>query len=315
MSGQEKCVSAVIVNWNTCDILLKCLESLFCHSGRQLLEIIVVDNGSSDDSVCMVRLHYPQVQIIPLDRNVGFASANNVGIRRAGGEYICLVNSDVELICDAVGDLVRYMERVGSIGLAAPRLLNPDLTVQQGCWRFPTLARAFCTAVGLNSIFVSRGLVSRTIDLTGICQPAPVDVACGAFLLVRRQALQEVGPLDETFFFYGEDIDWCKRFWNAGWQVMYVPNTKVVHFGGQSSTGSTTKFDVQLVRTRFQYWRKYYPRTLWPALWCAQVIHHLVRIIGFFLRGVASQRKRPIAAEKVRKNMACLCWLMGVGGK
>jgi GT2 family glycosyltransferase len=249
--------STIIVNWNTRELILNCIKSLKPHISDTRDEIIVVDNASEDGSVAAIRSQFPTVTIIQCSSNLGFAKANNLAIEKCVGDVVFLVNSDIEAVSDPYVTILEYLAANPKVAAAAPRLLNADGSIQPSCWRFPTVGRAAYAAVGLNAFkrlshYFSEGYVFKG-DKT-----YPVDFACGAFLAVRRTAIEKVGLLDETFFFYGEDADWGWRFKNAGFESVYLSAIEVIHFGGQSSAKAPEHFSAQLVRAKLQFCKKHY---------------------------------------------------------
>ena len=231
-------LSVVIVNWNVREMLRACLSSIFAgwndDPGR--LEVIVVDNASPDGSAEMVRTDFPQVILIENHGNPGFAVANNQAIRVSNGRSVMLLNPDTEVLGDALGDMVRYLDANPAVGMVAPKLLNSDGSVQSSRRRFPTLATAFLESTVIqqwwrdNRVLRNYYMQDRSDD-----EMHDVDFAMGACLMVRRKVIDEVGLLDEGFFMYSEEVDWCRRIKQAGWRIVYLPVARVIHHGGQSS--------------------------------------------------------------------------------
>jgi len=302
-------LSIIIVNWNTKEILLQCLQSLIDTTHGLFIEIIVVDNGSTDGSVAAVKLRFPQVKIICNDQNLGFAKANNIGIKRSKGHYVCLINSDIVVLDDTLHQMRAYMNEHPSIGILAPKLLNQDLTPQLSCKRFPTLWNNFCVAIGLYKIFPNIKLFAgEHIKLAShIIQL--VDVASGAFWMVRREGLQEVGLLDDNFFFYGEDIDWCKRFWQAKWQVVYFPQARAIHYNGRSSAAAPTKYYIEFRRARLKYWKKHHNRFSQICYLAILFLHQIIRIVGEIILYTIKPSERKNFLVKIKRNLECIRWL------
>jgi N-acetylglucosaminyl-diphospho-decaprenol L-rhamnosyltransferase len=220
-------LTTVIVNWNTADLLLDCLDSLRAGEVR-LDDVLVVDNASTDDSVARVAQRFPAVHLIRNSANVGFAGANNQGIAASTGEYVLLLNSDTLVPPGAISSLVRFMSERPRVGACGPRLLRPDGTPQPYAYGGdPTLP--YLLRRGFSRLLLGRSLHDWTID-----RALQVDWVSGACLLLRRVALDQVGPLDGQFFMYFEDNDLCLRLRRAGWQVYYEPQVAITHLGGQS---------------------------------------------------------------------------------
>jgi len=228
-------LSIVIVSWNVRDLLRGCLRSLYAAPEGRAAQVIVVDNGSTDGSAEMVEAEFPAVQLVRGSENRGFAAANNTGLALAQGRYVLFLNPDTEIIGAALAALLGYAAAQPDVAVVAPQLLNSDGSLQPSRYRFPTFATAFFESTWLEPI-APRQLLDRYYvrDLPED-QVCDVDWVRGAALLVRRAAIDAVGPLDEGFFMYSEELDWCRRFRDAGWRVVYLPTAQVIHHGGKSS--------------------------------------------------------------------------------
>jgi len=246
-------VSFIIVSWNAKEYLIKCLDSLARWQGAYNSEIIVVDNASTDGSPEAVRSQFPYVRLMINPRNMGFGRANNKGIQMAGGRYVCLINSDVEVLNHCIESLLHEMDAHPEIGMMGPRLLEKDGTTQTSCWGFPGVWNMFCCAVGLDRVFPNHpffnGYEMRHLQMD---ETRDVDILGGAFWFARRKAVSAVGLLDENFFMYGEDMDWCKRFWKNGWPIRFYPGAEAIHYGGASSANSPVRFHVEMQRANLQ---------------------------------------------------------------
>jgi GT2 family glycosyltransferase len=233
-------VSVIIVNYNVRQFLENSLSSLRRALAGFRAEIFVVDNASSDGSAEMVRAKFPEVLLMQNAENVGFAKANNQALRRSTGDSILLINPDTIVQEDTIRVMLRFFEDHPDAGLAGCKILNPDGTFQLPCRRsFPTPWVAFTKIFGLSALLPNSKLFGR-YNLTYRDPEAtyPVDAVSGSFMMVRRQAYEKVGGLDETFFMYGEDLDWCYRFRQAGYAVYYVHETTIIHFKGESTRRS-----------------------------------------------------------------------------
>ena len=223
-------LSIVIVSYNTCSLLVDCLGSL--QGTNVTTQVIVVDNASRDNSAETVREQFPQVLLLQNARNMGYASANNRGIRAATGRYLLLLNPDTRVQEGALDLMVSFMDSHDKVGAVGLRLLNADGSLQPSGKSFPTLASALGELLPIPIAWREqlRGPAIRR-DYGKICE---VDEVSGAALGLRQSALDQVGLLDEDFFFLGEDIDLCWRLKKAGWQVSYLPTSSVIHYGGRS---------------------------------------------------------------------------------
>ena len=230
-------LSIIIVNYNVKEFLEQSLQAIQKASLHLTVEVIVVDNHSVDGSQEMVRTKFPWVRLIANPDNRGFAVANNQGISSSSGDYVLLLNPDTLVQEDTFTVLVEYLDAHPEIGLAGCKILNPDGTLQLACRRsFPTLKTALPKILGLSSLFPHNRLFAR-YNLTYLDpdEITDVDAVSGSFMFARREAIDQVGMLDESFFMYGEDLDWCYRFKQQGWGVQYVPLTKIIHYKGESS--------------------------------------------------------------------------------
>ncbi len=234
-------LSIVIVSWNVRDLLRRCLNSF---SATALLpapeglrcEVFVVDNASRDGSAEMVRTEFPQVTLIQNTENVGFTRGNNQALARATGRYMLLLNPDTEVVGDALATMADYMDAHPQVGVLGPQLVYPDGSIQSSRRRFPTLATMFVESTVLQRLFGHSSLVRRYYMLDKAHDAIQeVDWMVGACLMARREAVQSVGLLDERFFMYSEEMDWCLRIKRQGWQVVYLPTARVVHHEARSS--------------------------------------------------------------------------------
>ena len=227
-------VSIIIVSYNTRKLLADCLATISAGVQGFSAETLVVDNASSDGSGDMVARDFDWVRLIHNNRNAGFAAANNMAIREAKGRYILLLNSDTRLYPGAVAEMIRFMDEHPRVGYCGPCLLNPDGSHQPSARRFPTVLSAGFSTLGLTHRFPSCRHTSDLHGLHGDRRHFRADWLSGACLMVRRDVLSQVGLLDEGFFMYFEETDWCRSMAQRGWEGWYVPTAKVVHLGGGS---------------------------------------------------------------------------------
>lgn len=257
-------LSIVIISWNVRELLRLCLDSiqenLRGEKGEGLLvETIIFDNGSTDGSADMVREDFPRVHLMESEVNLGFTKGNNLAIGQSEGRYILLLNPDTEVVGDALGTMVAYMEAHPRVGALGPQLLNPDGTTQSSRRRFPTLATAFLESTVLQPWFQGSRILKRYYLLDRPDDEIqPVDWAVGAALLIRREALHQVGLLDEEFFMYSEELDWCYRLKAQGWEVVYLPTAQVVHQEGRSSEQVLPARHIHFQRSKVLFFKRYY---------------------------------------------------------
>ena len=260
-------VGIVIVSYNTKDLLRRCLESVFA-STNVTFTVCVVDNGSTDGSGTMVKDEFSQVNLITNDENVGYPAANNQGLKCIGfrqdgydraPDYGLLLNPDTEMQPDVLSKVIGYAHNNTSIGVLGPKLVRLDGTLDMACRRsFPSPAISFYRLVGLSKLFPKHRIFGQ-YNLTFLDEDeiAEVDSVVGAFMLVRKQAIEQVGYLDEAFFMYGEDLDWAYRIKQAGYRVIYYPEVTVLHIK-RASSRQFPRSKVEFWRAMEIFYRKYY---------------------------------------------------------
>ena len=250
-------LSVVIVSWNTREILRDCLDSVRRAPGAASREVIVVDNASSDGSADMVADGFPEVRLVRHDSNAGFAAANNIGFRLAHGRHVLLLNSDTLVLGDVLRQSVRWMDAHPEVAAMGCRVLNPDRSMQPTCFGWPGLLDLALQASGLSRL--PWPAVLGRYELRGWQRDdeRDVDVVTGCYLLVRTEALRRVGGLDESFFFCGEETDWCRRFRAAGWAVRFAPVGEIVHIGNASGQRLDSRRDVLLTAGLVRLHRKH----------------------------------------------------------
>ncbi|MEK3783984.1 glycosyltransferase family 2 protein [Paenibacillus sp. FSL R5-0810] len=253
-------VSILIVNYNTRQLTLDCLRSVFASETEFTYEVIVIDNDSKDDSVQAIRQEFPLVKLIENTENTGFAKANNQGMAAAQGRYVLLLNSDTVIQRDTIQTMVAFMDRNPITGASGCKIILPDGSLDKACKRgFPTPSASFYYAFGLSKLFPNEPRFNQyQLGYLDPDQEYPVDCLVGAFMLVRRETIEQVGGLDETFFMYGEDIDWCYRIKQAGWGIHYYPRTTIVHYKGGSARRRPFKIIYEFHRAMILFHRKHY---------------------------------------------------------
>jgi hypothetical protein len=241
-------LSIVIVAWNVRDLVLDCLASIEDSRLRLRYEVILVDNGSADGTVAAVRRQFPRTRLIALPCNVGFGAGNNHGLRSMRGRHAVLLNSDTIVLPGGLERCVRYLDLHPEVGVVGPQLLNPDRSKQNCIHNSPTLVSELLSQSLLRRL-CPRRYPSKRIEYAG---PIEVEAVLGACLFVRREVVQQVGLIDEEYFFFLEETDWCHRIRARGWRVVHLPGAHVIHLYGES-----TKKKLPL-RTRIEYYRSRY---------------------------------------------------------
>lgn len=255
-------LSIIIVSYNTCRLTVDCLESVYGSETVYSYEVIVVDNASKDDSVQAIQESFPQVRLIANNDNTGFAKANNQAMEIAQGRYILLLNSDTIVQPDTFQTMIAYMDEHPDLGAAGCKIILPDGSLDKACRRgFPTPSASFYYAFGFSKLFPDNPRFNQyQLGYMDPNETYPVDCLVGAFMLVRKETIRQVGGLDETFFMYGEDIDWCYRIKQAGWGIHYHPATYIVHYKGASSRRKPFKIIYEFHRAMWVFHRKHYKR-------------------------------------------------------
>ncbi len=249
-------LSIIIINRNTRQMLLDCIASLYQTVRNANFEIFVVDNASSDGSVEAIQQAFPSVAVIANRTNEGFARANNRALRLMQGRYAVLLNSDTLMKDEALEKLLTFMDSRPDAGMCGPQLLNVDGSDQTSYGNFPTVLGEFSskTLIRILAPRMYRNLYKPAH--TEQDEPLPVDFIIGACMVARREAIVRVGMLDEDYFFFYEEIDWCRRMGNAGWLVYHVPDAEIYHFGGGSTREVSLRARAESWRSRYLFFKK-----------------------------------------------------------
>jgi len=297
-------LSVIVVNWNTRELLAQCLQSLEETVRDVSFEVWAVDNGSSDGSVAMVGEHFPHVHVLANSENVGFVRANNQALARCRGRYALLLNSDTRALPGSVDAAVRFMDEHSRAGIAGVRLLNGDESFQASYTPFPTLWREFLILTTLGRRLLRPTFPSHSPQLELGAQRIEGYVE-GAFLLARSEAIAQVGGLDERIFMYAEEVDWCYRFYRAGWEVWYLPDAPIVHYGGQSSKKRRRRMEAELYRSRVYFFRKHHGELV---AFCLKVMIYTVTLPKILLHGLlrrvtGGRRGRTVAGWRELRQL------------
>lgn len=261
-------LAIIILNYNTSTLLAGCLTSVFASSGAFSYTVCVVDNASSDDSVAMMHRRFPQTGLLVTEQNVGFSAGNNLALRQFGfrdsgstalPRYVLLLNADTTLPATALADMIHFMDARPNVGVAGPRVRRPDGSLDLACRRsFPTPLVSFYRMTGLSRLFPQSSHFN-VYNLGHLPEDAihPVDAVVGAYMQVRREAVGQVGLLDESYFMYGEDLDWAKRIKLAGWEVWYNGQVEITHIKKAASRKSL-KARRAFYEAMWIFYNKYY---------------------------------------------------------
>jgi len=294
-------VSIIIINWNTCDILSDCLVSVYEQTQSISFEVIVIDNASTDGSTEMVKKEFPQVILIQNKENKGFAAANNQGIAQAKGRYILLLNSDTIILDNAIEKSVRFADAHPEAAVVGCRVLNTDRTLQPTCFMSPSILNLLLSSSYLYKCFPqSRFFGRERMTWWGRDTIREVDVVTGCFMLVRREAVEQVGMMDEQFFMYGEETDWCYRMKQAGWRIMFAPEGEIIHLGGASSSKMKPEMVLQLRGSMLLFIKKTKKRMTYTIACFFVALFFLLRIPYWLSRAVfhGSERRYCVQTAK-----------------
>jgi hypothetical protein len=319
-------LSIVTISWNVADLLAACLESI-ARSPIHLIdyhvsdgidklkvEVIIVDSASTDDSVQMLREKFPWVHLITCDENIGFVRGNNLGAKYARGKYLMLLNPDTEIIDDVLIRLVEVLELDEKIGVVGPHTLNSDGTHQSTRRRFPTLLTGIFESTWLEPIAPRRILNDyRVLDKSDDAT-YPVGWLQGSALMTYRHIWESVGGLDERYIMYSEEMDWCKRVYDAGWQLVYVGNARIIHHSGQSTAQVKARSHVHFQHSKLRYFRKFHGRWVALILQSVLVLNYLCQIFVECAKWIVGH-KRPLRAERIASYWIVLRSLLGAGEK
>jgi len=260
-------VSIVIVNWRTPLLLRRCLQAINNDNSAKDFEIFVVDNASGDQSLTILATEFPYVKVIANQGNVGFSKACNQAIPQTSGEYVLLLNPDTLVVGSAISQLAAFLDNNPGSGAVGPKVLNDDGTLQLACRRsFPMPAAALFRLTYLSKLFPGHPLFAKYnmtyADSKETCQ---VDALSGSCMMVRRKAIAQIGLLDEDIFMFGEDIDWCWRIKQSGWQIFYYPLAVIYHSHGAASRLRPAGATINLHKGMAVFYRKHLARNYWPV--------------------------------------------------
>jgi GT2 family glycosyltransferase len=308
-------VSIVIVNWNTRDLLRNCLASIYKEAGTVDFEVIVVDNASCDGSVAMVKREFPQVNLLENSDNKGFAVANNQAMAIAKGQYVLLLNSDTVILDNAIETTVDFADAHKDVAVLGGRVLNVDQTLQRTCFMFPSVLNMLLAATYLYKLFPkSRFFGREQMAWWDRGDVKEVDVVTGCFALVRKTAIEQVGLMDERFFMYCEETDWCYRFRQAGWKVLFTPDAQIIHLGGQSSKQMPVEMSLQLRGSILQFIRKHHSWLEYRMACVLTWLFFAVRVPVWFVRYLISKGQRDYCRRRMVTYLEGMKRLIGKGG-
>ncbi|MFA6468392.1 MAG: glycosyltransferase family 2 protein [Bacteroidota bacterium] len=244
-------VSIIIVNFNGLRYTRHCLESFFRYHGAKSIEVIVIDNNSTDGSQQELPRLFPSIQFIPLDKNVGFGGANNIGARHSTGRMLYFINNDTIFINESISELVKILSSHNKYGIVAPQLLNEDRSFQQSFGQFPTIQTEFET-----KHIAENYSLQLDVD-SPISIPIQMDWVSGAALMIKREVFEEIGGFDEQYFMYFEDVDLCRAATKRGFLIYYLPSSTLIHLGGKSYSDRDERITVEYRRSQLRFYDKH----------------------------------------------------------
>ena len=296
-------LSIIIVNWNTKEYLLHCIDSILQKKGSIPMEIIVIDNGSRDRSGEEVKRQFPGLRLIENGRNLGFAKAVNQGLRVSSGRYLLLLNPDTQLREGAIENLVSFMESHAEAGVAGAQLLKGDGSKQNSIANFPSLTTELLNKNLLRRLFPKK-FPGKEKDYP---EPIEVDSVIGACMMVRRDVLDQVGLLDEDYFLFLEETDWCYRIKRAGWRIYHVPQAEAYHFQGKSAETVKKRARVEFYRSRYQFFKKNRGYLQWFIL----LIGLLIRLGFEFVTMIVASMITLFMIKGWREKLSIYAYLFG----
>jgi GT2 family glycosyltransferase len=280
-------ISVITVNYKTIDYTLRMLESLYTHHVKGGLEVFVIENGSGDD-LNPLRERFPQVNVIESQTNLGFAGGCNIGIKQAKGDYIVLINPDIEFVDEALYKIYDRMDQDSNVGIGGASLKNMDGTQQDCVWRFPTPADQLFLLLKLNHLFPHHRFMRRWLEKDfSYSKTQDVDQVMGAFFCIRRELIKQIGLLDDGFFMWYEEVDFCKRARDAGWSIRYYHDVGAKHKKGSSfDRVPTVKKQAMLRKSIRRYARKHFSPVAGFLFWVGEPIFFIMSLLASLVKPI-----------------------------
>lgn len=303
-------LSIVIICWNDLRVIRECLHSIYRRTHRIDFEVLISDNGSIDGSLEFIRKNYPEARILENRANLGFARGNNAGIHASVGEYILILNPDTIIHDHALDRLVQYADEHPEAGAFGCKVLNPDGSYQTSARLFPTVRRYWVSALGLKKLAnVSRFFIYEEYPHWRGETEREVDWQSGCCVMFRGDLLKSLGGFDEQFFYHFEEVDLCRRVWNAGFAIRFTPEAVITHLGGQSVSRFPIRFEIEKHRSRYRYFYKHFGPKAARRCRTLSITKIRVRQMGYRLISLWTptdvvQRRLEMYREVVRWNKA-----------
>jgi GT2 family glycosyltransferase len=309
-SNEPPLLSISIVNTDNKELLRKCLRTIEQSVKRTTYETFVVDNASKDGSVEMMSSEFPHVKVISNSSRRGYGDSHNRAVSIFRGKYILILNEDMEMLDDAIDVMVETAEGKNNLGALGCKILNPDLSLQISCFKFPTIAQELFEAVFPQSVVFPKSSIRSKMYGWNHDTERDVDIVVGCCMLVPRIVINHVGAFDPAFFVYSEEHDWCRRMKNAGLRVVFTPSARMIHVGGQTSKRMSLRMALVQLDSRTKYFFKHQGRT-------QASIFRQVAAIGYLMRGfvwglrvaMMGGSSDGYATEKLKENLSSFRYL------
>ena len=304
-------LSIVVINWNTRVLLHHCLSSIKNNPPSCSFEILVIDNASDDESVIMLADEFPDARVIHNNQNIGFAAGNNQAIKKSNGNILLFLNPDTVVLGDAIDKLLCFIEENPNAGVVGPQLLNPDHTIQPSSQVFPSLLSTFVDATLLFRLKPLKGIGER-FDLRywSHDEIRSVDWITGACMLIRREVIKQVGGMDESYFMYSEETDWCFRIRKAGWDIVFYPEAKIIHIGGASASQRIDRMKSTWIRSYIFFYYKHYGVLQASIARFIMTCGYLWRLLIWGILYLTSRSKRRTAGQMIHQWSSSLEWCL-----
>ncbi|MCK4787347.1 MAG: glycosyltransferase family 2 protein, partial [Desulfobacteraceae bacterium] len=281
------------------ELVRDCLKSVYEETKDIDFEVIYVDNASEDGRVEMVKAEFPEVRIIVNNENKGFIKANNQGIEISQGRYVLLLNSDTIVLDNAIAKVVKFADVHPEAAVVGCKVVNLDRTLRKTCFMSPSLLNMFLAATYIHKIFPRSKFFGRgRMTWWDFDDVREVETVSGCCSLVRKKAVEQVGLMDETYFVYGDDVDWCYRFRKNGWKVMFTPEAQIIHYGGQTTSQKARAFRLQLEGSKLIFMKLHRNKLAFPLACFLAALFFFVRIPYWFAVGLSGRREGGKSIEQ-----------------
>ena len=301
-SDGQPMISIIIVSFNTREVTLACIRSIYAHPGTVPIEVIVVDNASDDGSADAIAAEFPQATLIADTENRGFAGANNRGLKVARGAWLLLLNPDTEINADTLDATRAHAETDAKIGIIGVRCFGADGEQQSTIFRYPRLLDTIVNVFVPNKLMRKSTLLGRSRYI-GVSRNEALDVeiVAGCFMFTRRNAYEQAGGMDDRFFMYGEEAEWCYRVHRHGWKIRYFPGASILHYGGISTEKRVSEMNLAMARSHLLLMQRVRGRAAaWIANLC-MVLRDLPRAVAWPIVKLSPLGKNEVVADGMRR--------------